>query len=125
MRDTLYAYRLAKRCSEKRVLYEAVRWGERGPRSNSISPGIIVTPLVLDEFNGPRGGPCKHMFAKCPAERPGTADEERCAQLYRNLFSRRGGVFGGDMHAWRLQQDLKAEGHGSVWMLVESRVSTY
>lgn len=33
---------------------EAMRWGKRGARINSISPGIIVTPLALDEFNGPR-----------------------------------------------------------------------
>ena len=52
--DTLHAYQLAKRCNEKRVMFEACRWGERGARINSISPGIIVTPLALDEFNGPR-----------------------------------------------------------------------
>ena len=75
VRDTLHAYQLAKRCNEKRVMYEAVRWGERGARINSISPGIIVTPLALDEFNGPRGDFYKNMFAKCPAGRPGTADE--------------------------------------------------
>ena len=54
---------------------EAVRWGERGARINSISPGIIVTPLARDEFDGPRGAFYKNMFAKCPAGRPGTADE--------------------------------------------------
>lgn len=54
---------------------EAVKWGERGARINSISPGIIVTPLAIDEFNGPRGDFYKNMFAKCPAGRPGTADE--------------------------------------------------
>ncbi|MBQ6390237.1 MAG: SDR family oxidoreductase [Eggerthellaceae bacterium] len=75
VRDTLHAYQLAKRCNEKRVMYEAVRWGERGARINSISPGIIVTPLAIDEFNGPRGDFYKNMFAKCPAGRPGTADE--------------------------------------------------
>lgn len=75
VRDTLHAYQLAKRCNEKRVMYEAVRWGKRGARINSISPGIIVTPLALDEFNGPRGSFYKNMFAKCPAGRPGTADE--------------------------------------------------
>lgn len=73
--DTLHAYQLAKRCNEKRVMAEAVKWGERGARINSISPGIIVTPLALDEFNGPRGDFYKNMFAKCPAGRPGTADE--------------------------------------------------
>ena len=75
VRDTLHAYQLAKRCNEKRVMYEAVRWGERRARINSISPGIIVTPLAIDEFNGPRGDFYKNMFAKCPAGRPGTADE--------------------------------------------------
>lgn len=75
IRDTLHAYQLAKRCNVKRVMAEAVKWGERGARINSISPGIIVTPLAIDEFNGPRGDFYKNMFAKCPAGRPGTADE--------------------------------------------------
>lgn len=75
IRDTLHAYQMAKRCNEKRVMAEAVKWGERGARVNSISPGIIVTPLAIDEFNGPRGDFYKNMFAKCPAGRPGTADE--------------------------------------------------
>ena len=75
VRDTLHAYQLAKRCNEKRVMFEAVRWGERGARINSISPGIVVTPLAVDEFNGPRGNFYRNMFAKCPAGRPGTADE--------------------------------------------------
>ena len=75
IRDTLHAYQMAKRCNEKRVMYECVRWGERGARLNDIAPGIIVTPLAIDEFNGPRGDFYKNMFAKCPAGRPGTADE--------------------------------------------------
>ena len=75
IRDTLHAYQMAKRCNEKRVMYECVRWGERGARLNDIAPGIIVTPLAIDEFNGPRGDFYKNMFVKCPAGRPGTADE--------------------------------------------------
>lgn len=75
IKDTLHAYQLAKRCNEKRTMYEAVRWGECGARINDIAPGIIVTPLAIDEFNGPRGDFYKNMFAKCPAGRPGTADE--------------------------------------------------
>lgn len=73
--NTLHAYQMAKRCNVKRVMAEAVKWGERGARVNSISPGIIVTPLAIDEFNGPRGDFYKNMFARCPAGRPGTADE--------------------------------------------------
>ena len=75
IKNSLHAYQMAKRCNVKRVMAEAVKWGERGARINSISPGIIVTPLAIDEFNGPRGDFYKNMFAKCPAGRPGTADE--------------------------------------------------
>ena len=75
IKDTLHAYQIAKRCNEKRVMAESVKWGAKGARINSISPGIIVTPLAMDEFNGPRGDFYKNMFAKCPAGRPGTADE--------------------------------------------------
>ena len=93
IRDTLHAYQLAKRCNVKRVMYEAVRWGERGARVNSISPGIIVTPLAIDEFNGIRGDFYKNMFAKCPAGRPGTADE--VATLAELMLDSRGAFITG------------------------------
>lgn len=93
MRDTLHAYQMAKRCNEKRVMAEAVKWGARGARINSISPGIIVTPLAIDEFNGPRGGFYKNMFAKCPAGRPGTADE--VANVAELLMSEKGAFITG------------------------------
>ena len=93
IRDTLHAYQMAKRCNVKRVMAEAVKWGERGARVNSISPGIIVTPLALDEFNGPRGDFYKNMFAKCPAGRPGTADE--VASVAELLMSDRGAFITG------------------------------
>lgn len=93
IRDTLHAYQLAKRCNEKRVMAEAVKWGKRGARINSISPGIIVTPLALDEFNGPRGDFYKTMFARCPAGRPGTADE--VANVAELLMSDRGAFITG------------------------------
>ena len=73
--DTLQAYQLAKRCNEKRVMAEAINWAKRGARLNAIAPGIIVTPLALDEFNGIRGDFYRKMFAQSPAGRPGTADE--------------------------------------------------
>ena len=93
IRDTLHAYQMAKRCNVKRVMAEAVKWGERGARINSISPGIIVTPLAIDEFNGPRGDFYKNMFAKCPAGRPGTADE--VANVAELLMSSRGSFITG------------------------------
>lgn len=91
--DTLHAYQIAKRCNEKRVMAEAVKWGNRGARINSISPGIIVTPLAIDEFNGPRGDFYKNMFAKCPAGRPGTADE--VANVAELLMSDKGAFITG------------------------------
>ncbi len=93
IRDTLHAYQMAKRCNVKRVMAEAVKWGERGARVNSISPGIVVTPLALDEFNGPRGDFYKNMFAKCPAGRPGTADE--IANVAELLMSDKGAFITG------------------------------
>lgn len=93
IRDTLHAYQMAKRCNVKRVMAEAVKWGKQGARINSISPGIVVTPLALDEFNGPRGDFYKNMFAKCPAGRPGTADE--IANVAELLMSDRGAFITG------------------------------
>ncbi len=93
IRDTLHAYQLAKRCNEKRVMAQSVEWGKRGARLNAIAPGIVVTPLALDEFNGPRGDFYKNMFAKCPAGRPGTADE--VANVAELLMSDKGAFISG------------------------------
>ncbi len=93
IKDTLHAYQLAKRCNEKRVMAESVKWGARGARINDIAPGIIVTPLAIDEFNGPRGDFYKNMFAKCPAGRPGTADE--VANVAELLMSDKGAFITG------------------------------
>ena len=93
IKDTLHAYQMAKRCNVKRVMAEAIKWGVKGARINSISPGIIVTPLALDEFNGPRGEFYKNMFAKCPAGRPGAADE--VANVAELLLSQQGAFITG------------------------------
>lgn len=93
IKDTLHAYQMAKRCNEKRVMAEAVKWGERGARINDIAPGIIVTPLAIDEFNGLQGDFYKNMFAKCPASRPGTADE--VANIAELLMSDKGAFITG------------------------------
>ncbi len=93
IKDTLHAYQMAKRCNEKRVMAQSVEWGKRGARLNAIAPGIIVTPLALDEFNGPRGDFYKNMFAKCPAGCPGTADE--VANVAELLMSEKGAFITG------------------------------
>ena len=72
---SLHAYQLAKRANSLRVMAEAVRWGKRGARLNTISPGIIITPLANDELTGPRGPGYRRMIDLCPAGRAGTPDE--------------------------------------------------
>jgi NAD(P)-dependent dehydrogenase (short-subunit alcohol dehydrogenase family) len=75
VKDSLHAYQLSKRGNALRVMFEAVRWGKRGARVNTISPGIIMTPLAKDELSGPRGAGYKKMIDGCPAKRAGTPDE--------------------------------------------------
>lgn len=73
--DSLHAYQLSKRGNSLRVMAEAVRWGKRGARVNTISPGIIITPLANDELRGPRGAGYRRMIEVSAAGRAGTPDE--------------------------------------------------
>jgi NAD(P)-dependent dehydrogenase (short-subunit alcohol dehydrogenase family) len=73
--DPLNAYQISKRGNALRVMAEAVRWGKRGARVNTISPGIIFTPLARDELTGPRGEGYRRMIETSPAGRGGTPDE--------------------------------------------------
>jgi NAD(P)-dependent dehydrogenase (short-subunit alcohol dehydrogenase family) len=75
VKDSLHAYQLSKRGNSLRVMAEAVRWGKRGARVNTISPGIIFTPLAKDELTGPRGEGYRRMIELCPVGRGGTPDE--------------------------------------------------
>jgi NAD(P)-dependent dehydrogenase (short-subunit alcohol dehydrogenase family) len=75
VKDSLHAYQLSKRGNSLRVMAEAVRWGKRGARLNTISPGIIITPLANDELKGPRGPGYRRMMELSPAGRAGTPDE--------------------------------------------------
>ncbi len=73
--DSLHAYQISKRANSLRVMAEAVRWGKRGARINTISPGIIMTPLAKDELTGPRGAGYRRMLEISAAGRAGTPDE--------------------------------------------------
>jgi len=73
--DPLHAYQVSKRANSLRVMAEAVRWGKRGARVNTISPGIIITPLANDELHGPRGAGYRRMIEQSVARRAGTPDE--------------------------------------------------
>ena len=91
--DTLKAYQYSKRCNVLRVMYEAARWGKRGATVNSISPGIIITPLANDELKGPRGEGYRNMLKASPAGRAGTPDE--VGDLAEFLMSSRGRFISG------------------------------
>jgi NAD(P)-dependent dehydrogenase (short-subunit alcohol dehydrogenase family) len=73
--DPLNAYQISKRGNALRVKAEAVRWGRRGARVNTMSPGIVITPLAKDELTGPRGAGYRRMIDLSPAGRAGTPDE--------------------------------------------------
>ena len=75
VKDSLHAYQLSKRGNSLRVMAEAVRWGKRGARINTISPGIVMTPLAKDELSGPRGAGYRKMIESSVAKRAGTPDE--------------------------------------------------
>jgi NAD(P)-dependent dehydrogenase (short-subunit alcohol dehydrogenase family) len=75
VKDPLHAYQVSKRGNSLRVMAEAVRWGKRGARVNTISPGIIITPLANDELKGPRGAGYRRMIELSSAGRAGTPDE--------------------------------------------------
>ena len=91
--DTLKAYQFAKRGNCLRVMFEATRWGKRGATINSISPGIIITPLANDELHGPRKDGYLKMIAASPAGRAGTPDE--VGDLAEFLMSSRGKFING------------------------------
>jgi NAD(P)-dependent dehydrogenase (short-subunit alcohol dehydrogenase family) len=93
--DTLHAYQLAKRGNALRVMAEAVRWAKRGARVNTISPGIVITPLAVDELTGPRGEGYRRMIELSPVGRAGTPDE--IATVAALLMGSDGGfITGGD-----------------------------
>ena len=87
--DPLHAYQLAKRGNSLRVMAEAVRWGKRGARINTISPGIIFTPLARDELTGPRGEGYLRMIELSPAGRGGTPDAQESTSYARSRSQRR------------------------------------
>lgn len=70
-----WAYMIAKRVNHLQVMKAAATtWKARHARINSISPGVIVTPLAYDEFAAAGEG-YQQMVDVSAAERCGTSDE--------------------------------------------------
>ena len=75
MQNSGFAYMIAKRVNQLQAQKAAATsWKERRARINTISPGVIVTPLAYDEFAASGDG-YQDMIDKSAAERTGTADE--------------------------------------------------
>ncbi len=90
IKNSYHAYQLSKRGSSLRVMAETVRWGKRGARINTISPGVIFTPLAKNELEGPEGEGYRKMINSCAVGRAGTPDEVANAA---NLLMGQDGAF--------------------------------
>lgn len=91
--DTLKAYQISKRGNGLRVKAESIHWAKRRARVNTISPGIIMTPLAKDELTGDRADFYNHMLNNIPAQRAGVPDE--IADLAELLLTERGSFITG------------------------------
>lgn len=76
------AYGLSKQANHARAQAAAVTWGERGARVNSLSPGIVLTPLARDEMSGPGAAGYQQMISTSAAGRVGTVDEIAAAAAF-------------------------------------------
>ena len=73
------AYSIAKRANALRVQAAAGAWGARGARVNSISPGVISTPMGAEELAGER---MRQMVAASATGRLGTPDDIAAAAAF-------------------------------------------
>jgi NAD(P)-dependent dehydrogenase (short-subunit alcohol dehydrogenase family) len=73
--DPAYAYMIAKRANILRVMAESIRWGRRGARLNSISPGVISTSMGREELSGDSGEAMRSLIAASGTSRIGTSTD--------------------------------------------------
>ena len=76
------AYGVAKRANRIQVQAASKVWGQRGARINSISPGIISTPMGQQELASPVGDGMRAMTAASAAGRVGTPDDIASAAAF-------------------------------------------
>lgn len=87
------AYSIAKRANQVRVQAASVRWGARGARVNSISPGVISTPMGQQELAGESGAQMRAMIEASGTGRVGTPGDIANAAAF--LLSRDAGFLTG------------------------------
>lgn len=73
--DSGLAYVIAKRANALRVKAAAAVWGARGARINSISPGVIATPMGQAELASETGDAMRAMLDMSAAQRIGTPED--------------------------------------------------
>ncbi|MBD7994327.1 SDR family oxidoreductase [Arthrobacter sp. Sa2CUA1] len=91
-----YAYSVAKRANQARVQTASVRWGRRGARLNSISPGVISTPMGQQELAGESGAQMRAMIEGSGTGRVGTPGDIANAAAFL-LSSEAGFMTGADL----------------------------
>jgi NAD(P)-dependent dehydrogenase (short-subunit alcohol dehydrogenase family) len=69
------AYSVAKRANQVRMWSVCMAWGARGARVNTISPGIIATPMGNAELEGPNGESMRAMIENSASKRLGTPED--------------------------------------------------
>ena len=80
--DPGIAYGIAKQANHIRVRAASAHWGRRGARINSISPGIISTPMGQQELASPVGDGMRAMIAASATGRLGTPDDIASATAF-------------------------------------------
>jgi NAD(P)-dependent dehydrogenase (short-subunit alcohol dehydrogenase family) len=94
--DAGIAYAFAKAAVAVRVRAAAKAWGRAGARVNSISPGVIATPMGHMELAGSSGEFMRQMVASSATARLGTPDDIAAATEFL-LSSRASFVTGTDL----------------------------
>lgn len=80
--DPGLAYGIAKRANQFRVAAASISWGQRGARINSISPGVISTPMGQQELASDSGALIRRMVESSAAKRLGSPEDIAAAAAF-------------------------------------------
>lgn len=80
--DAGQAYSIAKRANQVRVAAASIAWGVRGARINSVSPGVISTPMGAEELASEAGAGMREMINASGTGRIGTPTDIAAATAF-------------------------------------------